>query len=152
MPFVEDSCLPLHAMWVSSAALLCWLPLLMPGKPLLPDWSVSAPPNCMCRSHPCAVGHVFQFPLTPPQIHCVRAYGAVHDTLRALRLAVPVVLHSWTGSADMTVALLQLPNVHVSLSGHLLRVPAHKALPMVRWAATRTFTAAPLYSACVLPC
>lgn len=62
----------------------------------------------------------------------MRAYGAVHDTLRALRLDVPVVLHSWTGSADMTVALLQLPSVHVSLSGHLLRVPPHKALSMVR--------------------
>jgi TatD DNase family protein len=68
----------------------------------------------------------------PVSIHCVRAYGAVHDTLRALRLRVPIVLHSWTGSADMTVALLQLPGVHVSLSGHLLRVPPHKALPMVR--------------------
>ena len=61
----------------------------------------------------------------------MRAYGAVHDTLHALRLAVPIILHSWTGSADMTGALLQLPGVHVSLSGHLLRVPPHKALPMV---------------------
>ena len=68
---------------------------------------------------------------SPAQIHCVRAYGAVHDKLRALRLDVPVVLHSWTGSADMTVALLQLPRGFISLSGHLLRVPPHKAVPMV---------------------
>lgn len=63
----------------------------------------------------------------------MRAYGAVHDALRRLAVDVPVVLHSWTGSADMTAALLKLPGVYVSLSGHLTKVPPHKALPMVRW-------------------
>jgi hypothetical protein len=55
----------------------------------------------------------------------------VHDALRRLNLSVPVVLHSWTGTAEMTGMLLQLPNVYVSLSGHLTRVAPHKALPMV---------------------
>lgn len=55
----------------------------------------------------------------------------MHDALRRLGTSVPVVLHSWTGAAEMTAALLQLGNVYVSLSGHLARVPPHKSLPMV---------------------
>lgn len=66
------------------------------------------------------------------QVHCVRAFGAVHDALRALAPSVPVVLHSWTGAADMTAALARLPTpVYFSLSGHLTKVPPAKALPMV---------------------
>ncbi|KAL4447365.1 hypothetical protein ABPG77_007398 [Micractinium sp. CCAP 211/92] len=69
----------------------------------------------------------------PVSVHCVRAFGAVHDALRRLALSVPVVLHSWTGAADMTVALSRLPTpVYFSLSGHLTKVPPAKALPMVR--------------------
>ena len=65
------------------------------------------------------------------QVHCVRAFGAVHDSLRRLAIAVPVVLHSWTGATEMTAALAQLPNVYFSLSGHLAKLAPHKALPMV---------------------
>ncbi|KAL4443511.1 hypothetical protein ABPG75_011248 [Micractinium tetrahymenae] len=69
----------------------------------------------------------------PVSVHCVRAFGAVHDALRRLCLSVPVVLHSWTGAADMTAALARLPMpVYFSLSGHLTKVPPAKALPMVR--------------------
>ncbi len=56
----------------------------------------------------------------------------MHDALKRLGITVPVVLHSWTGSAEMTATLLALGNVYVSLSGHLTKVPPHKALPMVR--------------------
>ena len=65
------------------------------------------------------------------QVHCVRAFGAVHDSLRRLDITVPVVLHSWTGAAEMTAALAQMPNVYFSLSGHLTKLTPQKALPMV---------------------
>ncbi|KAL4858558.1 putative metal-dependent hydrolase YabD [Chlorella vulgaris] len=70
--------------------------------------------------------------LRPVSIHCVKAYGAVNDVLRRLNITVPVVLHSWTGAVEMTTTLLQLPNVHVSLSGHITKLAPHKALPMIR--------------------
>lgn len=56
----------------------------------------------------------------------------MHDALRELRPTIPIVLHSWTGAAEMTATLALLAGVHFSLSGHLLRVPPGKALPMVR--------------------
>ena len=103
-------------------------------------------------------------PLPPPspalapsakQVHCVRAHGVLHDTLRRLRLGVPVVLHSWGGSADMTAALVQLPGVYVSLSGHLARLAPTKALPMVGgwlWGGGRAVAGRGWLLACALPC
>lgn len=67
----------------------------------------------------------------PVTLHCVRAFGAVHDALKELSLTVPVVLHAWTGTAEITTALLQLPNVYFSLGGHLTRVSPPKALAML---------------------
>lgn len=69
----------------------------------------------------------------PVSVHCVRAYGAVQESLTRLQLRVPgIVLHAWTGSVESTERLLQLPNVFFSLNGYLCKLPPHKALPMVR--------------------
>ena len=95
--------------WEGGAGTCC------PSLPLPQVWS-GPPPPTMLRL----------------QVHCVRAYGAVHDALRRLALTVPVVLHSWTGAAEMTAVLAALRTpVYFSLSGHLLKQPPAKALPMV---------------------
>lgn len=68
----------------------------------------------------------------PVSIHCVKAYGPVVSALERLRISVPVVLHAWTGSADMTIRFLKLPSVYFSLNGYITKIPPNRALPMVR--------------------
>jgi hypothetical protein len=58
--------------------------------------------------------------------------GGCGDALDAIDPGVPVVLHSWTGPKEMVAELSGRHRVFFSLSGHLLRVPPEKALPMVR--------------------
>ena len=65
------------------------------------------------------------------QIHCVRAFGSVHEALRELHIDVPVVLHSWTGSQEMVTTFGQLPRIYFSLSGSITKVPPEKAISMV---------------------
>ena len=65
------------------------------------------------------------------QIHCVRAFGSVHEALQELKIDVPVVLHSYTGSKEMVTTLGQLPRIYFSLSGSITKVPPEKALSMV---------------------
>ena len=67
----------------------------------------------------------------PVTLHCVRAFGAIRDALKELSLTVPVVLHAWTGTAEITTALLQIPNVYFSLGVHLTRVAPPKAVAML---------------------
>lgn len=67
----------------------------------------------------------------PVSVHCVRAFGHVRDALIKHHIDVPVVLHSWTGSAEMVKTFLQLPKVYFSLSGYLTKVPPEKATNMV---------------------
>ncbi|KAH7616514.1 hypothetical protein Ndes2526B_g08603 [Nannochloris sp. 'desiccata'] len=67
----------------------------------------------------------------PVSVHCVKSFGAVHDMLCKVNLTVPVVLHAWTGTAEMTELFLKLPNVYFSLGGHLTKVAPTKALPML---------------------
>lgn len=47
----------------------------------------------------------------------MRAFGNVHEALLKQGVAVPVVLHSWTGSEEMVTTFLQVgrPNVHSML-------------------------------------
>lgn len=67
------------------------------------------------------------------QVHCVRAFGPVCESLGRLVSDVPVVLHSWAGAAEVVAQLLRLrAPVYFSLSGHLAKVPPRKAIPMVR--------------------
>ena len=65
------------------------------------------------------------------QVHCVRAFGNVHDALAKHRVSMPVVLHSWTGSEEMVTTFLQLPRVYFSLSGYVAKLPPQKAISMV---------------------
>lgn len=67
----------------------------------------------------------------PVSVHCVRAFGHVRDALIKHHIDVPVVLHSWTGSAEMVKTFLQLPKVYFSLSGYLTKVPPEKATNMI---------------------
>ncbi|GAB4816078.1 hypothetical protein N2152v2_003124 [Parachlorella kessleri] len=66
----------------------------------------------------------------PVSIHCVRAFGNVHEALLQLRIDVPVVLHSYTGSQEMVTTFKQLPRIYFSLSGSLTKVPPEKAIGM----------------------
>lgn len=69
----------------------------------------------------------------PVSIHCVKAYSQIHSSLVNLKLSIPVVLHAWTGSADMTAALIKaLPNVYFSLNGYLTKLAPEKVIPMVQ--------------------
>jgi TatD DNase family protein len=68
----------------------------------------------------------------PLSVHCVLCFGAMYELINQASLTVPVVLHAWTGTAEMTELFLKLSNVHFSLSGHLTRVAPTKALPMLR--------------------
>jgi TatD DNase family protein len=68
----------------------------------------------------------------PVSVHCVKSFGAVHDMLCQVNLTVPVVLHAWTGTAEMTELFLKLPNVYFSLGGGLTTVAPKKAFPMLR--------------------
>jgi Tat protein secretion system quality control protein TatD with DNase activity len=61
----------------------------------------------------------------------VRAYGALLDILTAVNVDVPVVLHAWTGSVDMTSSLLKLPNVYISINGYITKLKPEKVIPMV---------------------
>jgi len=67
----------------------------------------------------------------PCSLHCVKCFGAVHDMLCQVNVTVPVVLHAWTGTAEMTELFLKLPNVYFSLGGHLTKVAPNKALQML---------------------
>lgn len=69
----------------------------------------------------------------PVSVHCVKAFGAVHQSIvKTAVTSVPIVLHAWTGSAEMTERMLQLGNVYFSLNGQLTRVAPAKAIRMVR--------------------
>lgn len=68
----------------------------------------------------------------PLSLHCVKAYGAVVSALERLRISVPVVLHAWTGSVEMTIRFLKLSSVYFSLNGYITKVLPARALPMVR--------------------
>jgi len=68
----------------------------------------------------------------PVSVHCVRAFGAVHDMLRRTNITVPVVLHAWTGSAEITATLAQFPNVYFSLNGNITKLAPNKAFATMR--------------------
>ncbi len=68
----------------------------------------------------------------PVSVHCVKSFGAVYEMLSEENLTIPIVLHAWTGTPEMTETFLKLPNVYFSLGGHLTRIAPAKALPMLR--------------------
>lgn len=84
--------------------------------------------------------HPLPFSTTPPplpipggQIHCVRAHGRLLEVLRDEHPTVPLVLHAWSGSAELAGALrAAFPRTaFFSLSGHILAQAPEKAVGMV---------------------
>ncbi|GAQ93341.1 TatD-related DNase [Klebsormidium nitens] len=76
----------------------------------------------------------------PVSIHCVRAFGELHDVLKSvgrfpagvlLHWARCVLLHSWMGSAEMVKALAPL-NAYFSISGFITGMSSKKADKMLR--------------------
>lgn len=68
----------------------------------------------------------------PVTIHCVKAFGAVFDSLKRLCITVPVILHAWTGSKEMSITFKTLPNVFFSLNGYLTKLPPLRAIEMLQ--------------------
>ena len=68
----------------------------------------------------------------PITVHCVRAYGALLEVLQARRPCVPVVLHGWMGSKDVTAALVSIENVYFSINVSVLRLKSSAAVDMLR--------------------
>lgn len=70
----------------------------------------------------------------PVSVHCVRAFGPLQALLQREGGSFPagVLLHSWSGSADVTRQLAAVAGVHFSLSGTLTSVKADKARQLVQ--------------------
>ena len=69
----------------------------------------------------------------PVSVHCVKSFGAMHEMLCEAHVTVPIVMHAWTGTVEVTEMFLKLPNVYFSMGGHLTRLAPGKALPMIRF-------------------
>jgi len=69
----------------------------------------------------------------PVSVHCVRAYGALHDAIMAKASSLPsIVLHAWTGSEDMTKSLSKIKNVYFSINPMVIRMKPGKIVPMLK--------------------
>lgn len=68
----------------------------------------------------------------PVSIHCVRAYGELLECLQRAKLTVPIVLHAWTGSGEMTKRFSKFPNIYFSFGGYITRLVPTKAIEMIR--------------------
>jgi len=68
----------------------------------------------------------------PLSVHCVKAYGHVLDHLSIVHERVPVLLHGWAGSAEMTKTFArQLKNVYFSINLGLTRLDPIRAVRML---------------------
>lgn len=68
----------------------------------------------------------------PLSVHCVKAYGHVLDCLSIVKQRVPVLLHGWGGSAEMTrTCMRQLKNVYFSINLGLTRLDPIRATRML---------------------
>ena len=68
----------------------------------------------------------------PLSVHCVKAYGHVLDHLSTIHERVPVLLHGWGGSAEMTKTFArQLKNVYFSINLGLTRLDPIRAVRML---------------------
>lgn len=68
----------------------------------------------------------------PLSIHCVRAYGAMHEYIKDIGGRIPVMLHGWAGSPEMTRMFAQLDNVFFSLNLTILKMDPDSCIRMVR--------------------
>lgn len=68
----------------------------------------------------------------PLSIHCVRAYGTMYDHVKdRIGGKIPVMLHAWAGSPEMTQMFAQLDNVFFSLNLTILRMNPDSCIRMV---------------------
>ena len=69
----------------------------------------------------------------PLSVHCVKAYGRVLDYLSIVKQRVPILLHGWGGSAEMTRTCVgQLKNVYFSINLVLIRLDPMRASRMLK--------------------
>ncbi|KAI8105905.1 hypothetical protein M9434_000484 [Picochlorum sp. BPE23] len=68
----------------------------------------------------------------PLSIHCVRAYGAMYDRVKDIGGRIPVMLHGWAGSPEMTRMFSQLDNVFFSLNLTIVKMDPNTCIRMVR--------------------
>ena len=67
------------------------------------------------------------------QVHCVGAFGKLLELVQQHGpFPAGVILHSWTGQAEMVKALAKVPGVHFSLSGHSVSTSKKKYEPMIK--------------------
>ena len=70
----------------------------------------------------------------PLSVHCVQCASQVHDIVKEeVAGRVPVLLHGWSGSAEMTKMFARLDNLYFSLNLSLLnRAARQKSIRMIR--------------------
>lgn len=69
----------------------------------------------------------------PLSVHCVRVYGTMYDYIKEIGGRIPVLLHGWTGSPEMTRLFAKLDNVFFSLNLTLLNMTPEAGVDMVRF-------------------